>query len=177
MKTLPRILLTALCFSVLGGCAAQQNQDKAAAISVESTPAQQQAAAVRFVEAFFRQDMNVLQESVALPFFYNQQAILAYPQEWSAVLSQLKTQTQPADNFSILSVEPLLPGQILADKPRLWSTFLEYKFEDNRFFLFTVRQPLSAEMQKKDPQGRRFVDGKILLMVDPATAKVRGFVL
>lgn len=176
MKRLHQILLTALCLSSLGACAAQQNQDKAA-ISAESTPAQQQAAAVRFVEAFFRQDVDVLQQSIGLPFFYNQQAILAYPEEWSAVLSQLKTQTQPAENFSILSIEPMPPGQILADKPRLWSTFLEYKFESNRFFLFTVRQPLSAEMQKKDPQGRRFVDGKILLMVDPATAKVRGFVL
>lgn len=176
MKIWQGLIRTMLCLGTLTACAAQQ-QDEKSPVQMESTPVQQQAAATRFVEAFFRQDLDVLQESVGLPFFYNQQAILAYPQEWNAVLSQIQAQTQPADNFSVLSVEPLLPGALLADKPRLWSTFLEYKFENNRFFLFTVRQPLSADMQKKDPQGRRFVDGKILLLVDPATAKVRGFVL
>ena len=173
-----RILARVCCALTLVnvvGCAQQQQKSAA---EVESVPAaEQQASATRFVEAFFRQDVDALQNSVGLPFFYNRQAILAYPAEWQAVLDQLRTQTQPTENFSVLSVEPMLPGQILADKPRLWATFLEYKFDGNRYFLYTVRQPLSAEAQKNDPQGRRYIDGKILLIVDPQTAKVRGFVL
>ena len=164
-KPLVSLCLCALTLGSLGGCAAMASMEA------------QTASATRFVEALFRQETDVLRESVAMPFYYNQQAILAYPQEWDVVLQQLRSQTIATDDFNILSTERMLAGELLGTMPKVWAKLLEYRFDTYTYLKFRVRQPLSAEAQQKDPQGRRFVEGRILLIVDPQNAKVRGFIL
>ena len=176
-KPLVSLCLCALTLGSLGGCAATQQDKEASRMQDMASMEAQTASATRFVEALFRQETDVLRESVAMPFYYNQQAILAYPQEWDVVLQQLRSQTIATDDFNILSTERMLAGELLGTMPKVWAKLLEYRFDTYTYLKFRVRQPLSAEARQKDPQGRRFVEGRILLIVDPQNAKVRGFIL
>lgn len=177
LKSLVSLCLLAMTMSTLGACAATQQEKEAAIMLSRASMAEQEASATRFVSALFRQETDVLRESVDMPFYYNQQAILAYPQEWDVVLQQLRAQTISTEDFNILSTERMLAGELLGTMPKVWAKLLEYRFDTYTYLKFKVRQPLSAEAQRKDPKGRRFVEGQILLIVDPQSAKVRGFIL
>ena len=135
-KSLTRRLLTSTLFvltlsSGLPGCAS--NEPSAV---VEKTPQEQETNATRFVNALFLQETAFLEEAVDLPFFYNQQALLSYPEEWEAVISRLKAQSQPAENFSVLEVKALSGGDVLALKPNIWAKLLEYEFDQYRYFIY-----------------------------------------
>lgn len=177
LKSLVRLCTAAFLVTTLGACAASQQEKEARIIQSQASMVEQEANATRFVEALFRQETDVLRDAVGMPFYYNQQAILAYPEEWDVVLQQLRSQTIATEEFNILSTDRMLAGELLGTMPKVWAKLLEYRFDTYTYIKFKVRQPLSAEAQAKDPKGRRFVEGQILLIVDPQDAKVRGFIL
>jgi hypothetical protein len=177
LKGFVRLCAAAFIVTNWVACAATQQEKEASIVQNRATMAEQEANATRFVEALFRQQTDVLREAVDMPFYYNQQAILAYPQEWDVVLQQLRSQTIATEDFNILSTDRMLAGELLGTMPKVWAKLLEYRFDTYTYLKFKVRQPLSAEAQLKDPKGRRFVEGQILLIVDPQSAKVRGFIL
>lgn len=149
-----------LCLLLLSGCAGASGK------LLDATPAALKQSASNFASALYGGEINKVLQHSGYPFYLNHEALIYTEEEWKLLLQQLLQQARPAPT-RIVSLEFMTPAQVVNHNPMLWAKLLEYGFEQKIYLR------LQVEIQ---PTGKAPFEEILLLLLDPASAQVIGFI-
>lgn len=161
MRSFKRMNLMICCFWGLlllpvSGCAGRQSLP----IIFENNALKEHATA--FIFALFKQDIAQVLNYSSYPFYLNHQGLINSSEEWAYILSQTTENTEPTQ-VDILSMVPYPAERLKTEKSNLWAKIFENRFDDKLYLL--------VQLQINETQQEN-----VLLLLDPITGKVCGFV-
>lgn len=157
------LLILFCCLAPLTACAAQGEQRRQGELELR----QLETNAVLFINALYAKETDKVMSLSGFPFYLNHQAVLDQPPEWLDVLDGFFAKA-PVTPVQVLEIQPMSAKQMEMEHPEDLAKLMEHDFSDKQMLLLTLQtSPASG-------QGR--VE-KVLLLVDPFSGKVVGYII
>lgn len=156
------LLILLCCLAPLTACASQGERRQG-----ELELRQLETNAVLFINALYAKETDKLMSLSGFPFYLNHQAVLDQSQEWLDVLKGFFAKA-PVTPVQVLEIQPMTAKEMEMQHPEDLAKLMEHDFSDKQMLLLTL--------QTSPPSGQGRTE-KVLLLVDPVSGKVVGYII